>query len=69
MEEKKVLLVIDGLGEIITTEDKIVELHDIFSYASSQAWSFYNDTDVEAFHEKSADFNHYACEMHKYLNW
>lgn len=65
--DKKIVLEIEGLGQIITTEDKIDEIHDLFGYASSMAWSFYMDTDLTAFSERSAKFNSYACEMHKYM--
>ena len=69
MESKKVVLEIEGLGQIITTEDKIEKIHDIFTYASSQAWDFYKETEHETFWDESAEFNRFACEMHKYLKY
>lgn len=65
--EKKIVLEIEGLGQIITTEDKIELIHDMFSYASLQAWDFYRDTDSSTFCKQSGEFNIFACEMHKYL--
>lgn len=67
MEDKKIVLNIKGLGQIVTTEDKIEMIHDIFTYASSHAWSFYMETEYKTFWDSSAEFNRFACEMHKYL--
>lgn len=65
--EKKIVLEIEGLGQIITTEDKIDLIRDMFTYASLQAWDFYKDTDSSTFYKQSGEFNSFACEMHKYL--
>lgn len=65
--EKKIVLEIEGLGQIITTEDKIDLIHDMFGYATTQAWDYYKDTGLKTFYDQSGIFNDYACEMHKYL--
>ena len=66
--ENKVLLEIEGLGQIITTADKIDTIWELFRYASSHAWSLYRETDDQRFYKASMMYNKWSCKMLKYLD-